>query len=74
MLTTTASHMHLSSHQEKRAGVDENELLDRYRSVNQDEFLPWTTNYRKLRKLGTGGQGVVYLAERCQSTSADWDS
>ena len=31
----------------------------------EDERLPWTTNYRKLRRLGTGGQGVVYLAERC---------
>src|SRR5271166_1819517 len=45
-------------------GPDERELLVRYQSLMDDQSVPWTTNYRKLRRLGVGGQGVVYLAER----------
>ena len=40
-------------------------LLDRYRAVADAPALRWAAHYRKLRLLGAGGQGVVYLGERC---------
>jgi serine/threonine-protein kinase len=39
-------------------------LLARYQAVADAEALPWTTQYRKVRLLGTGGQGAVFLGER----------
>ncbi len=41
-----------------------NELWDRYVSEASQARMSWTTHLRLLRKLGAGGQGVVYLAER----------
>ena len=40
------------------------ELLERYRALARDERIGWAASYRKLRLLGQGGQGVVYLAQR----------
>ena len=40
------------------------ELLERYRKMARDERISWVASYRKLRLLGQGGQGVVYLAQR----------
>jgi serine/threonine-protein kinase len=42
----------------------EGELLARYEAIARSEDLRWPTRYRKLRLLGTGGQGSVFLAER----------
>ena len=41
-----------------------NELDEVYRSILESERFIWTTHYRLLRQLGSGGQGVVYLSER----------
>src|SRR5690349_16930189 len=45
-------------------GPSEGDLLARYRAIVQSPELRWTTHCRKLRLLGKGGQGVVYLGER----------
>ncbi|MBM3998863.1 MAG: serine/threonine protein kinase [Planctomycetes bacterium] len=43
----------------------ENELAAHYeRIVVKDMRLSWTTHHRLIRKLGEGGQGVVYLTDR----------
>ena len=46
--------------------VDETttDLVERYSSVIRDQRLSWTTHQRLIRRLGKGGQGVVYLSER----------
>lgn len=41
-----------------------NELVGRYLELVQQQRLDWTTHYRLLRLLGSGGQGVVYLTQR----------
>lgn len=41
-----------------------NELAGRYQTIVSEKRLNWTTHYRLLRLLGSGGQGVVYLSER----------
>lgn len=40
------------------------ELLDRYQSVLSDQRLSWTEYLRLERRLGSGGQGVVFLSQR----------
>ena len=39
-------------------------LLERYHAIAQSAQILWAAHYRKLRLLGKGGQGVVYLSER----------
>ncbi len=39
-------------------------LLDAYNSVVDAQRLNWTSHQRLTRRLGEGGQGVVYLSER----------
>lgn len=41
-----------------------NELQKRYDDLVSEKRLNWTTHYRLLRQLGSGGQGVVYLSEQ----------
>lgn len=40
------------------------ELVERYRQLVSQPRLAWTTHLRLIRKLGQGGQGVVFLTER----------
>ena len=40
------------------------ELLERYQAVLDDQRLTWTEHLRLTRRLGSGGQGVVFLSER----------
>jgi serine/threonine protein kinase len=40
------------------------ELLERYDSVISDQRMSWTEHLHLTRRLGSGGQGVVYLSER----------
>jgi len=40
------------------------ELLENYREILLSERQHWTAHYRLTRRLGSGGQGVVYLSER----------
>lgn len=39
-------------------------LCKRYEQILQEKRHSWTTHLRLLKKLGSGGQGVVYLTER----------
>jgi eukaryotic-like serine/threonine-protein kinase len=41
-----------------------NELISRYDSVLSDQRMSWTEHLHLTRRLGAGGQGVVYLSER----------
>ena len=43
------------------------ELCERYRDVLAEPRVSWTESHRVLRKLGSGGQGVVFLCERAGS-------
>ncbi len=40
------------------------ELLCKYESLLKNESVRWAAEYKKIRMLGKGGQGVVYLSER----------
>lgn len=40
------------------------ELLDRYQAVLSDQRMSWTEHLHLTRRLGSGGQGVVYLSQR----------
>jgi len=40
------------------------ELLKRYTGLIAQQRMSWTTHLRLIRKLGEGGQGIVFLTER----------
>src|SRR5438270_433461 len=40
------------------------ELLGQYHALQLNDSVAWAAQYRKIRLLGKGGQGVVYLSER----------
>lgn len=40
------------------------ELLQRYYEVFQDQRMSWTEHLHLTRRLGSGGQGIVFLSER----------
>jgi serine/threonine protein kinase len=40
------------------------ELFQRYESILSESRLSWIEQHRLVRRLGSGGQGVVYLCER----------
>jgi serine/threonine-protein kinase len=44
------------------------DLMARYASILDESRLSWIEHHRMIRRLGSGGQGVVYLCER---TGAD---
>src|SRR5208283_5591160 len=46
------------------AGACGEELSARYAAIVNSEQLSWHTQHRKVRLLGSGGQGVVFLTER----------
>ena len=45
------------------------ELCQRYEQVLHEKRHSWTSHLRLLKKIGAGGQGVVYLTERRGSDS-----
>lgn len=45
------------------------ELIEIYEGVRDAKRLSWTTHLRLIKRLGAGGQGVVYLTERRGSDS-----
>src|SRR5687768_17526103 len=44
---------------------DSNELFSRYLEILDQRRIPWTLHMRFGKLLGRGGQGVVYLTNRC---------
>ena len=40
------------------------ELVNRYQQLIEEERLSWTEHHRLIRRLGQGGQGVVFLSQR----------
>ncbi len=46
------------------SGKDIAFLMERYNLISQSAQIFWAAQYRKIRELGKGGQGVVYLSER----------
>ncbi|HTU18360.1 MAG TPA: serine/threonine-protein kinase [Gemmataceae bacterium] len=63
-MTSTASFHRSSSTGDELPVRGEGDLLARYQEFINAESLDWTRSYRKLRQLGSGGQGVVFLGER----------
>ena len=47
----------------ERAPSAPNELLERYHGLINEKRLNWTSHLRLLKRLGAGGQGVVYLTQ-----------
>lgn len=45
-------------------GKDGDALLRQYQKLQHDDSITWAATYRKIRLLGKGGQGIVYLGER----------
>jgi serine/threonine protein kinase len=60
---STASY-HPTGPEDSSSGHAEQTLLARYQEIAAASSLAGTTHYRKDRLLGTGGQGVVFLAQR----------
>ena len=56
-MTSTVSHVRRPAAISSPSEVSDEELFARYRALSEAESLPWSTNYRKLRLLGTGGAG-----------------
>ena len=40
------------------------DLWERYRGIENQTLLSWPEHHRLLRRLGAGGQGIVFLGER----------
>ncbi len=40
------------------------ELLSQYQEILRETRLSWSERHRMIQRLGSGGQGVVYLSER----------
>ncbi len=63
-MTTTISERTPSRSGGTTPTAGDGELLARYRGLARGDRIEWETAYRKVKLLGKGGQGVVYLAER----------
>ena len=64
-MTTTLLHgTHTITHGGKPAVTRDQELIEQYVKLIQQQKLGWTEHLRLQRQLGKGGQGVVYLSER----------
>jgi serine/threonine protein kinase len=64
MLTTTRQDIPPTiTHGGKINPSEPNELISRYHTVVNEMRLHWTSHLRLLKRLGAGGQGVVYLTQ-----------
>src|SRR5258708_36486429 len=72
MTNTTVSRPTPSSVVRTRGTACEPALLARYQALADADSLAWRTRYRKMRLLGSGGQGVVYLAQRQGAHGCCW--
>jgi serine/threonine-protein kinase len=65
MFSTTLNELNPTNTQGERASERSNDdLVERYRAIVDDRRMNWTTHHALLKRLGSGGQGVVYLTER----------
>lgn len=64
MISTTVSQGQPYPVSASRLDPDGAELLTRYETLLRHNAVHWAAEYRKIRILGKGGQGVVYLSER----------
>jgi len=62
--TTVFKARHLNGSEPDAESV---QLTERYQQMVGEPLISWTSRYRLLRKLGSGGQGIVFLAERLAS-------
>jgi serine/threonine-protein kinase len=63
-MTTTLLNINATiTHGGDPATAGPNELLTRYQDIINDKRLNWTSHLRLRKRLGAGGQGVVYLTE-----------
>ena len=52
------------SHFESQVAMRNGELLEKYEQIIAGKRQSWTTHLRFMKKLGSGGQGEVYLTQR----------
>jgi serine/threonine protein kinase len=64
MISTTVSQEEPSLRSDGGFDTEGAELLTRYEALLTNESVRWAAEYKKIRILGKGGQGVVYLSER----------
>jgi len=64
MYSTTQISENATITQGGRQVIADNELVKRYSAIVDERRLHWTTHYRLFKRLGAGGQGVVFLTER----------
>jgi eukaryotic-like serine/threonine-protein kinase len=63
-MTTTISDFYPAPTDTGRHHREGDELLAHYHELQASDCVTWAAQYRKIRLLGKGGQGVVYLSER----------
>lgn len=64
MLTTTWHDLNATVTRGRReVGTFDAELVERYTRILTSKRLHWTVHYHLKKRLGAGGQGVVYLTE-----------
>ncbi len=63
-MTSTVSYHPASSTADRSSQRCAADLIARYQNIVHAQSLHWTRRYSKMRLLGSGGQGVVYLGER----------
>src|SRR5437016_10336963 len=64
MISTTGSREEQALTATAPFDEDGAELLTQYETHLKNESIRWAAEYKKIRLLGKGGQGVVYLSER----------
>jgi serine/threonine-protein kinase len=64
MVTTIDNINATLTHGHRHAQRFENELCHRYSQILKSKRLNWTVYHKLEKKLGAGGQGIVYLTEQ----------
>jgi serine/threonine protein kinase len=64
MMSTTVTQAQPTLLSRGVSGRDGEKLLSHYETLLGNPTIRWAAEYKKIRILGKGGQGVVYLSER----------